>query len=86
MAGPVFVSLGFAHAQYAYLLLLVQLQLSYELITGARRVYQLPIRRILRTCTHVEDFAPVALVMATSDRQVPDLGARNEKNQPMIGI
>ena len=36
MAGPVFVSVGFAHAQYAYLLLLVQLRLSYELITGAR--------------------------------------------------
>ena len=28
MAGPVFVNLGFAHAQYSYLLLLVQLRLS----------------------------------------------------------
>ena len=41
-AGPaVFISLGFAHAQYAHaqyahLLLLVQLRLSYKLITGAR--------------------------------------------------
>ena len=36
MAGPVFVSLWFAHAQYSYLLLHVQLRFSYKLITGAR--------------------------------------------------
>ena len=84
MAGPVFVSLGFVNAQYAHLLLLVQLRLPYKLITGTRRAYQLPIRRIFCTCTHVEeDFAPVALAMANSDQEVPHLGAHNEPNQPL---
>ena len=32
---------------------------------------------------HVEGLAPVALAMATSDRQVPDLGAHNKPNQPL---
>ena len=31
----------------------------------------------------MEDFAPVALAMATSDRQVPDLGAHNRPNQSL---
>ena len=42
------------------------------------------LRKIFCTCTHVEDFAPVALaIMATSDRQLPNLGAHNKLNQPL---
>ena len=29
-------------------------------------------------CTHAQDFVPVALAMATSDRQVPDIGATQQ--------
>ena len=38
MAGQVFICLRFAHAQYANLLLLVQLRLLYELIADTHRV------------------------------------------------
>ena len=41
------------------------------------------LREIFHTCTHLEDFARVALaIMATSDQQLLNLGAHNKPNQP----